>query len=301
MTKQYDLSLTWNWKHDQDFVRLLAEACQSRGLSLLEITPGNLEEALQAFLDGHVTCRALLDRASDEDMRFLPIEQWAREHAVYRINPRERAVRAWNKAVMHFAFIEAGLHTPYTIVLPSFEEKPDLPSINLYPLGESFIVKPAHGGGGEGVITGVTSLSRVLLARQEYPADKYLLQASISPTRLGSRPAWFRVIYCAGAVHLCWWDPDTHIYIPVTTDEEHHFGLSSLRPMAATIAKVCGLGLFSTEIALSAEHLWIVVDYVNDQMDLRLQSKTPDGVPFAIAAAIAERLVATVTTLRDSP
>jgi len=301
MTTQYDLCLAWNWKHDQDFVSLLAETCRSRGLSLLEITPGNLDKALQAFLDGHLSCRAFFDRASDEDLRFIPIEQWAREHAVYRINPRERAVRAWNKAIMHFALIEAGLYTPHTIVLPSFEEQPDLPAIDLSPLGESFIVKPAHGGGAEGVVTGVSSFSRVLVARQEYPADKYLLQANVAPARLGSRPAWFRVIYCAGTVHLCWWDPDTHIYIPVTTAEEPRFELSPLRHMSETIAQVCELTLFSTEITLSTEKLWIVVDYVNDQIDLRLQSKTPDGVPDDIVRAIAEGLVATVTTFRDSP
>lgn len=299
MTKQYDLCLAWNWKHDRDFVGLLAETCRSHGQSLLQITPSNLDETLQAFLDGHIACRAFFDRASDEDMRFIPIEQWAREHEVFRINPRERAVRAWNKAIMHFSLIEAGLHTPYTIVLPSFEEKPDLPAIDLDPLGESFIVKPAHGGGGDGVVTGVSTLSRVRLARQEYPADKYLLQANITPTRLASQPAWFRVIYCAGTVHLCWWDPKTHIYTTVTTAEEHLLDLSPLRHMAATIAKVCGLTLFSTEIALSTEKLWIVVDYVNDQIDLRLQSTSPDGVPDDIVRAIAESLATSVATFRD--
>jgi hypothetical protein len=294
MKTQYDLCLAWNWKHDEDFVSLLNETCRSHGLSLLEITPRNLDKTLQVLADGHIACRAFFDRASDEDIRFIPIEQWARDHSVFRINPRERAVRAWNKAIMHFALIEAGLHTPYTLVLPSYEEEPDLPTIDLTPLGESFVVKPAHGGGGEGVVTGASSLSQVNVARQEFSADRYLLQANIVPARLQSRLAWFRVIYCASAVYLCWWDPHTHIYIPVTVTEERHFGLGPLRDMTTTIARVCGLGLFSTEIALNTDGLWIVVDYVNDQMDLRLQSKTSDGVPDNIAYDIAERLVALV-------
>lgn len=42
------------------------------------------------------------------------------------------------------------------------------------------------------------------------------------------------------------------------------------------------------------EGLFLVVDYVNDQIDLRPQSKTDDGVPDAIVANIAERLAGLV-------
>ena len=300
MKTQYDLCLAWNWKYDADFVALLEKACRSHGLSLLQITPHNREEMLNALSDEQIVFRAFFDRASDEDVHFIPLDQWARDHDVYRINPRERAVRAWNKAAMHLVLNEAGLHTPYTIILPAYEEEPDLSPIDLSRLGEGFIIKPAHGGGGEGVIKGASSLSQVLIARQEYPADKYLLQARIVPTQLSSRRAWFRVIYCAGQVYPCWWDPSTHIYIPTTLVEETHYRLIPLRQMTARIAQVCGLELFSTEIALTNEGLWVVVDYVNDQIDLRLQSNTPDGVPDDIARDVAERLLARVEAHKSS-
>jgi hypothetical protein len=35
----------------------------------------------------------------------------------------------------------------------------------------------------------------------------------------------------------------------------------------------------------------MVVDYVNDQIDLRLQSSSPEGVPDLIVRSIAEQLV----------
>ena len=35
---------------------------------------------------------------------------------------------------------------------------------------------------------------------------------------------------------------------------------------------------------------FVIVDYVNDVLDLRLQSKTPDGVPDDIVHDIAEQL-----------
>jgi hypothetical protein len=190
--------------------------------------------------------------------------------------------------------MNAGLHVPYTIILPPYDEQHDLFHIDLSPLGPSFVVKPARGGGGEGVTFGVSALSQVLLLRQKKPADKYLLQRFIVPVQLGTRPAWFRVIYCAGQVHPCWWDTVTHIYIPVTPAEEDCYGLTSLRDIAATVARICGLQLFSTEIAYTTEGHFTAIDNVNDQIDLRLKSKAVDGVPDDIVQNIANCLVALV-------
>jgi len=290
----YDLCLVWNWEYDADFVVLLDMACRSHGLSLLQITPDNLTDLLQSLVNHRITFRTFLDRASESDARFMPVVQWARNHAVYCINPHKQASRTWDKTVMHLSLTNAGLHTPYTIILPSYEKQPVLPPIDLSPLGDSFVIKPAHGGGGEGVVIEATFLDQVLVARQEYPTDRYLLQAHIVPAQLGSRPAWFRVVYCAGRIYPCWWDPRTHVYAPVTFAEKSHYCLSPLYDITASIARVCGLDLFSTEISLTPEGLFVIVDYVNDQIDLRLRSKALDGVPDDIVQDIAERLVGLV-------
>jgi hypothetical protein len=292
----YDLCVAWNWEYDVDFIVLFDTACRSHGLSLLQITPDNLADLLQSLVSHQTTFRAFLDRASETDARFTPLVQWARSHAIYRINPYEQASRTWDKIVMHLTLSNAGLPTPYTITLPSYEEQPDLPSIDLSPLGYSFTIKPAHGSGGEGVLTEATSIAQVLAARQEHPTDRYLVQAHIVPAQLGSRPAWFRVIYCAGRIHPCWWDPHTHVYIPVTFTEESRYCLSPLHDLTASIARLCGLDLFSTEISLTPNGLFVIIDYVNDQIDLRLQSKAMDGVPDEIVHDIVESLVELVET-----
>jgi GNAT superfamily N-acetyltransferase len=58
--------------------------------------------------------------------------------------------------------------------------------------------------------------------------------------------------------------------------------------MAAIIARVCGLQLFSTEIVWATDGRLLSVDYVNDPLDLRMQSKAAEGVPDAIVASVAE-------------
>ncbi len=53
---------------------------------------------------------------------------------------------------------------------------------------------------------------------------------------------------------------------------------------------MCGLNLFSTEIALDNRNLWQVVDYVNEPCDYRVKSGVPNGVPDEVVLAIAERI-----------
>ncbi len=285
----YDLCLTWNWEYDADFVKLLDLACRSRKLSLLQVTPGNLEDMIRSLGNGEMAFRTFFDRAADADPRFIPIVQWACRHVPHHINAHELARRAWDKVAMHQA-LSIDMNTPFTLILPSYDEQPFLPEIDLASVGQHFIIKPAYGGGGDGVIIEATSLNQVVAARQEFPSQRYLLQAHVTPAQLGSRMAWFRVVYCAGKAYPCWWDNSTHVYVPVISDEEICYHLGALRCITSSIARLCGLELFSTEMTLTPDGRFVIVDYVNDPIDLRLQSKAVDGVPDHIVQDIAECL-----------
>jgi hypothetical protein len=291
MIAKYDLCIAWNWEYDADFVTLLDTLCRARELSLLQITPEHLDDALHSLTEQQVSFYAFFDRASEGDPNFMPLARWVCEHDIYCINSYERASRSWDKAALHWAFVKAGLDVPHTIILPAFEEQPILSMVDLAPLGEQFTIKPVYGSGGEGVLNKVTTWDQVLSVRQENSADRYLLQADVVPRELDTRLAWFRVIYCAQQIYPCWWDPHTHVYTPVTSAEKHRHSLDPLFDTAIAIAKICRLDLFSSEIAFTPKGRFVIVDYVNDQIDLRLQSKTLEGVPDDIVQDIAERLV----------
>lgn len=294
-----DFCLAWNWEYDADFVAILRETCWSQGLSFLEAVPATLMNLLDGLNKGEVRFSTFLDRASESDPSFLPLVRWAEEQGVYFINSRRRSLHAMNKASMHLEFLTAGIHTPQTIILAPFREQPNLPPFfDTSPLGEKFTIKPAHGGGGEGVVTEATSLDQVQAARQEFPEDFYLLQAHVVPIVKGGRQAWFRVLFCAGQLYPCWWDVQTHVYLPVTAEEEQTLGLTPLRQITERIAQVCGLDLFSTEIAQTEQGFFVAVDYVNDQIDLRLKSRAHDGVPDEIVRDIAKRLAELVLSHR---
>lgn len=286
----YDLCVAWNWEYDADFIGLLDLSCQSRGLSLLQIMPGNLPQMLNSLVGRELSCKVFFDRASDVDPQFLPLVQWVGEDSICSINAYERALHTWNKAEMHSLLIANGIIAPPTIILPPFIEDPELAPIDLVSLGDQFTIKPAHGSGGVGVMTNATSWDQVLSVRREHATDQYLLQAHIIPVQLDQLPAWFRVIYCAGKVFPCWWNPSSHIYTSVSETDKSTHGLQQLEEIVVAIARLCELDLFSTEIAYTSDGRFVVVDYVNDQIDLRLQSSTPEGVPDAIVRSVAEGL-----------
>jgi hypothetical protein len=123
----------------------------------------------------------------------------------------------------------------------------------------------------------------------EFPEQKYLIQAHITPQIIEDAPAWFRVFYANGETYPCWWDPETHIYAPLTAEEESQYRLGRLREVTKRIASICKLDWFSTEIALADE--FVVVDYVNDEIDTRVQSQAMDGAPDEVMEGIARQLV----------
>jgi len=286
---RYDLCLPWYWEYDDVFAGMVERACIEEGVSLWQIKPNNLLESITALYKGVTTFKTLLDRGQGEPT-FDPIPRWAKEYGARRINPAEVSLWSEDKATMHLEFINAGLHTPYTILLAPFLEQPVLPFIDLTPLGENFVIKPSNGGGGEGVIVGATKIEEILHARMEFPEQKYLLQAHVTPCIIEDAPAWFRVFYANGETYPCWWNMDTHIYNILEAEEESQYGLDRLRDITKRIARICKLDWFSTEIALTDEE-FVVVDYVNDEIDTRVQSLAMDGVPDEIMNSIAKQLV----------
>lgn len=287
---RFDICLPWYWEYDLEFILRVRRACADQEASLWEVVPGNVLESITALYQGEVTFGTLLDRAQG-DLRFEPVNRWARARNVRRINPAEISERVENKASMHLVLIANGIYAPYTLLLPPFIEQPLLPHLDLSPLGTPFVIKPAYGGGGEGVVSEASTVEQVLKARLEFPDQTYLVQSQITACDLAGRPAWFRVFYVGGEVWPCWWHPSTHVFTVLSAEEEARYGLGRLRDVTQRIAALCGLVWFSTEIASTADGQFTAVDYVNDSIDLRVQSRAVDGVPDEIVDAMARKLV----------
>lgn len=310
--QEYDIAVAWNWEHDRDFLQLIVAAAQSRQLSTYLIDQQNLPETIGRLQDDTLRFRVILDRASDEDERFLPlVHLFGRRRAPSAqprppriINAYDRLRRASDKATMHLEFLSHGIHVPFTIIISpySLKREVELSLSELAQLRRPFIIKPANTtGGGVGVVLGAESLKDIIETRQHHKNDKYLLQEKVVPVNLAKRRAWFRVFYAFGLILPCWWDDQTHLYEEVTQEDEEGFGLQPLRSITTTICEICGLDFFSTEIAYTSSQLFIVVDYVNEMCDMRLKSRHHDGVPDHVVKAVAESLVGLAGRTSDQP
>ena len=297
----YDLLLLWNWEYDSEFVSLIENNCHSMGLKVLQVTPQNIGAVTEDLLENRINFRSILDRASEDDVRFVPLVKWAMANDIYFINPHHLARRSCNKAIMHYELIHNGIYTPYTVIVPPYESVPQMPEIDFSLLGNPFIVKPSLGSGGEGVVMGVTSLDEMTDIRHKHPQRTYLLQTDVKPRYLNDHPAWFRILFCRGAIHASWWHPDTHLYRPVHETEISRYEIAPLFRITRTIGDICGLDLFSTEIASVTNDRFIVIDYVNDQPDLRMCPPAGDGVPDFMVHDIAESLARLVSDHSNHP
>lgn len=299
---ELDIAVAWNWDLDREFLRCIDSAATARGLTTHFIDQQNLSETVSELQHDKLFFRVFLDRASDEDERFLPLANAisriacaSGHHETLRIiNPHDLLRRASDKATMHLEFLSHSIHVPYTIIISPYSQKKEveLSLSELALLGRPFIIKPANTtGGGVGVVLGAESLKDVIETRQHHKNDKYLLQERIVPVELAQHRAWFRVFYAFGLVLPCWWNDQTHVYEELTPKDEEAFGLQPLRSVAATIQQICGLDFFSTEVAMTSPEKFVVVDYVNEMCDMRLQSSHADGVPDQVVFLIAEALV----------
>ena len=289
-----DLLLAYDWAYDEPFLALLAESMANAGLRLQAVSPATFSASLDALLRGALTCRAYLDRASDTSPEFGPLDAWAEDNILIHLNPGDRRRQIWYKTNLHWEFIASGIHTPYTIAIPSLRRQPHLePPHDLSALGLPFSIKPDLGGGGWGVITTAKGWEDVAGARRRMPGEDLILQEFVEPTSIADRRGWFRILYACGRVIPCWWDDQTRRYGPAVSHEERErLGLSPLWSIVETAARISGLQLFSTEVGLVDDGRFIVVDYVNDPVDLRFQPHALEGMPSEVARAVAESMAA---------
>jgi hypothetical protein len=296
-TDQNTLLIATDWEYDSDFIGLLEAFISDNGLISKVVRPENLSRSIEKIKAGRLNVLAMIDRASDTSPAFLRLQSLLHEKGIPIVDPIEQVRWVSDKATLHLEFLTAGIPTPYTIILPPFEEKntPALHVDDLAHLGRPFVIKPANTtGGGIGVVNGAESLQEILHARTEFQSDKYLIQEKITPVEKEGFRFWFRSFFAGGQIFTTWWHDETHQYSLVDINSVDHFGLAAIPKLMKKIASVSMLSFFSSEIVNCTDGRWVVVDYVNESCDMRLQSKHWDGVPDVLVQQIAGALVKAV-------
>jgi hypothetical protein len=287
----FHLAIAWCWQYDADFVYQIDAECGRRGIPSYLIHPCNLLETLNRLEKGELGFKFFFDRASDQEEDFGRLVDVMLGCGVKMINHADRVAFAVDKAFMHRKFSSKGIQVPKTIVIPPWEKRPEIRRIRIDGLGMPFVIKPACGGSCDGVMIDAKTIEDIQKARQEFPDDKYLVQEKIEPAQINGRRAWFRVFFAFGEILPCWWDDQTKISDPLSPAEIGKRIYLNMVGIMRKIARICGLELFSTEIALTSQKKLVVIDHVNDQVDLRKKSSHFDGIPDQVIDRIVINLV----------
>jgi len=293
----FDFAIAWNWEFDRDFVFQIHDFCLQCGLKPYLVQPFNLSETLQLIREKKIKFKVFFDRVADTDFRFSELAQLLQMEGAFFINNPDRIKWIDDKVLIHMDLTFHKIPVPPTFIYYPHDEPPVL--INkIKQIGVPFVVKPAHSveTGGMGVLLNAFSIEDIYRWQSQYKNFIFLIQKQIIPCTMDEKPAWFRVFYILGKIVACWWNPKTHIYEAVTTTDVEKFDLKSLYILAERIEELYKLGLFSTEMAIDNTGYFVVVDYINDQCDMRKKSKFTDGVCDEIVDLIVNRLVENIKT-----
>jgi hypothetical protein len=299
--KKFDLGIAYVWEYDDDFIALIEEAFHDAGLSTFQVCYHNIHEVTQRIQNKELAFSFYLDRAWDVEEKFEELGKILNKKKTEIFNPYSKVTHAIDKASMHLEFITAGLNVPHSIIIPPHSEKEEiyLSIDDLAILGRPFIIKPCNTtGGGVGVVTGAETLKEIFEERMTNTDDKYILQEKIYPSFFDGKRAWFRSFWAFGKSIPVWWDDQTHLYAELTRQEIENFKLRKLFHITKTIAEKTQLDFFSTEIVKTIDNKFVVIDYVNDQCDMRLSSKHRDGIPDVIVKQIINNMVKKVIKLK---
>ena len=295
---RYDLGIAYKWIYDKEFINQIEEIFHSKSLTTYIIHEHNVDEATKLIKNNHVSFNVYLDRGSDEDENFEEIAQFLKDSDTRIINHYDLVDDAIDKSVMHQKLLENNILVPKTIILPPFEEDEtfSFSEESLNELGIPFIIKPAYySGGGDDVNVNGKSIDEIIDLRKKLYDDSILLQKKVYPKEIGKKRIWIRSLYAFGNCYHLLWNDSTKIYDDELDFANKNLDTLKLNNLMNMLAEISGFDYFSSEIAITENDEYYLIDYVNDQCDMRKKTQHADGVPDLIVEKYINNMAEFVT------
>lgn len=289
----YDLVFSSPYTSYEYFAHTIRQLCGQMRLNFFLVNDVWVDEFLAKVDAGEVQAKVLLNFTTTDQVRpddpYTQIARQLKEQGCYLIDDPDHAVPSSHKGDFHRALEAQGVPVPATIVLKGDEiDDFKLTDEIKRRIGVPFVVKPARGFGGFGVIVDGDSEEHVQRCAVECPqADTLLVQQRLTLQDLGRHKGWFRLFYVCGTVIACWWDPVSHEYHLVKPSQMEKYNLGPLRAIMQRIAEISNMKKFSSEICLHEDGTLYAVDYMNTCPDMNPQSFYDNGVPDEVVRHIA--------------
>ena len=229
-----------------------------------------------------ISVRVMLDLTANQTIDDDPYMSLAREVKRQRghvIDDPDVTATSAHKGRFHQMLLDNQIPVPETIVV----NRSELDNFRITDemkarLGTPFVVKPAWGDSGVGVVVDAQSEDALRWSAEQTPnSDSFLVQKRLQPKELGSHMGWFRLFHFCREVIPCWWDPATHEYQLVTPAQIRKYKLNPLRRIMRNIARVSRMRKFTSEVCLHEHGNFYAIDYVNADPDMNPSSFIPTG------------------------
>lgn len=284
MTETYDVVISSPFPNYEFFAHRMMDLCGQMGMTFFFVNDVWIKEFSEKLESGEIAVRVLLDLTADQTNQDDPYTKLAHEvkrQKGYVLDDPDKTAYVAHKGHLHKDLVKNGVPVPETVVVNK-EDVADFKITDaiIEQVGTPFVVKPAWGDSGIGVVVNSTSKADLLRSVKESPrSDAWLIQQQVTPQQLGQHVGWFRLYYMCGQVIPCWWDPGSHEYHLVTPGQMRHYKLEPLKRIVRGIARTARIKKFSCEICLHEDGKFYAVDYVNADPDMNPRSFYDNGVP----------------------
>ncbi len=291
LQKTYDIVLSSPFSNYDFFAHKLRELCGQMDLNFFLADDIWVHEFMAKLHSREIGVRAMLDLTAnqmDPDDIYTRLAHEVKRQGGTVIDDPDLTARAAHKGRFHPLLVQNQVPVPETIIVPRSEiHNFHITREARSRLGTPFVVKPAWGDSGVGVILDAISEDDLLASAEQAPnSDAFLIQQKLRMKSLGGRMGWFRLYHICREVIPCWWNPVTHEYQMVSPAQIKQFHLQPLRRIMRNIAAVSKMKKFSSEICLHEDGKFYVVDYVNADPDMNPRSFYVNGVPDEIVRHI---------------
>ncbi len=288
------------------FAHRVRELCGANNLTFFLVEPLWVEGFLDKLKCGDISVGVLIDMISDPNPTnlYYRLAREVKASGGHVIDDPDRSPLTTDKAKFHDVLLKNNIPVPETILV----HRDNLSTFHLSEeektrLGMPFVVKPGSGYGRRGVNLNACTEADILKSAEQAPQSEYiLLQKRVTPRTLDGRPAWLRIYYACGEIIPCWWHPSTGDYFMVSPLQRHAYNIMMPEQMVYKIAQLSHMEFFSTEICITQEGKFVVVDYLNDECDTQPKSYWPSGPPDEVVRRIAWLMVnKAISTIHKHP
>ena len=139
--QEYDFGFTWCEKEKEHFTTSLKDASAKKKLSFLWIYDENVRNLIKRLESGDLKVKFLLDNVatySEVKDPYTRICYAIKDNGGVIINDPDRAKIATDKSIMHYELINAGITTPFSVIVRNWQpadlSSPKMRKINLVSL-----------------------------------------------------------------------------------------------------------------------------------------------------------------------